>query len=265
MPGKLQTPMYHVYGLHGEVQDLPLALGLDNDGAGGAVVDAALQLALVAVHHDAPRLGGLRGRGSGAVVRVMRGGSPWAAPDEADAAAAEGPTPGVASSPVQITAAACTAMSTAAPAVANEERSQWWSTPRKAFLPWNSYTGSASCCTIPASKGAYGTFQSRTVASVLAETHVSPSGANEMPFTAAVCPTSRRSTRSAGTSQMRISPSAAPAMMLFTSLGLRARQVTPSSCGSAAMKGFANTRSSLTALSARVYSCAFSNWCSSGS
>ncbi len=45
----------------------------------------------------------------------------------------------------------------------------------------------------------------------------------------------------------------------------RTRQVTPSEWGSAATNGFANTRSSLTAFRARVYSMAFSNGCSAGS
>ena len=41
--------------------------------------------------------------------------------------------------------------------------------------------------------------------------------------------------------------------------GLRQSAVTPSSCGRAATKGLAKMRSTLAALRARVYSCAFSN------
>ncbi len=48
-------------------------------------------------------------------------------------------------------------MSTAAPAVANCGRSQWWSMPRKANLPLNSSTGLESSWMGPPSKGAKGT------------------------------------------------------------------------------------------------------------
>lgn len=63
----------------------------------------------------------------------------------------------------------------------------------------------------------------------------------------------------------RASPSAAPDSRQLSRRGLRARHVTPSLCSSEAMNGLANTRSSLAALRARVYSLAFSNGCSAGS
>lgn len=96
-----------------------------------------------------------------------------------------------------------------------------------------------------------------TVQSVLHDTHVSPSGAKEMPLTAPVCPSSRLSVRLAGISQMRMPPSAVPDSRLLRDLGFLARHVMPSECVRAVMKGFANIRSSLAAFRARVYSWAF--------
>lgn len=104
-----------------------------------------------------------------------------------------------------------------------------------------------------------------TLASLPADTHVSPSGAKLMPRTAPACPSSFRSGRDPGMSQIRISPSADPATRLFSFFGLRASAVMPSAWGSAVMKGFAKTRSSLAALSARAYSVAFVKLCSAGS
>ncbi len=124
---------------------------------------------------------------------------------------------------------------------------------------WNSSTACSCASTTPTSSGAWGTFHSFTVQSELHETTDSPSGTKDRPRTAPVCPTSRRSVRFCATSHTRTMPSADPDTRLLIALGLRQRDVTPSSCGKAATKGFANTRSSFAALRARVYSCAFSN------
>lgn len=98
-----------------------------------------------------------------------------------------------------------------------------------------------------------------TVQSVLQDTQVSPSGAKEMPFTAAVWPSSRLRVRLAGMSQIRMSPSAVPDSKLLRALGFLAKQVMPSACVRLAMKGLAKMRSSLAAFRARVYSWAFCN------
>lgn len=113
--------------------------------------------------------------------------------------------------------------------------------------------------TLPSALLSTRTFHSLTVQSLLHDTIASPPGTYEMPRTAAVCPTRRRSVRFAARSQTRMPPSALPDTRELRVVGLRARAVTASSCGSADTNGLANTRSSLAALSARVYSCAFSN------
>lgn len=78
-------------------------------------------------------------------------------------------------------------------------------------------------------------------------------------------PFSRRRHRCDATSQMRRPPSAVPTRRELSRRGLRPRQVTPSGWGRARMNGFAKTRSSFAAFSARVYSVAFSKGCSAGS
>lgn len=78
-------------------------------------------------------------------------------------------------------------------------------------------------------------------------------------------PFRRRRHRCAAMSQRRRPPSADPTNRELSRRGFRPRHVIPSGWGRAQMNGFANTRSSFAALSARVYSVAFSNGCSAGS
>mmetsp|Transcript_11501 Transcript_11501/g.32623 ORF Transcript_11501/g.32623 Transcript_11501/m.32623 type:complete len:213 (+) Transcript_11501:808-1446(+) len=156
-------------------------------------------------------------------------------------------------------------MSTCTPPVANMSFVQWWSVHLKPFFPWNSSTGSSSSSTGPITGGANGTFHSLTVQSSLQVTALLPSWDTAIPRMAPLCPTKRRRQRWAGMSHSLMSPLAQPEMMLFSLAGFLARLVTASSCVKELTKGLANTRSSLAALRALVYSFAFSKGCSEGS
>lgn len=117
----------------------------------------------------------------------------------------------------------------------------------------------------PGVGGAKGRRNMRTAPSTEHETSASPPLDTLTPVIAAAWPTSRRSLRLPARSHTESVPSAQPETSALSFAGDRASAVTPSSCGKAATNGFAKTRSSLTALSARLASVARSRGRRAGS
>mmetsp|Transcript_50261 Transcript_50261/g.166429 ORF Transcript_50261/g.166429 Transcript_50261/m.166429 type:complete len:251 (-) Transcript_50261:143-895(-) len=149
---------------------------------------------------------------------------------------------------------------TVAPEVAKRWSFQWWSTPVNGYRPRYVASGSVELAGALAD-------QSLTVLSSEAETKWWPLREKASPRTKPLCACAvhRAPCRCSVRHHRRISPSHAPETIIESEDGFFAMDCTPSKWPeSAPTKGLAKCRSSLTAFTARLYSRAFSNGCSSG-